>query len=438
MVKPEQIPFTYPKGLIILSLHKKLHMAIIKPFQGWRPSPAQVAEVASRPYDVLNSEEARVEAAGNPLSFLHVCKPEIDLPEDIDHYADAVYAKAVENWKNFQANGTFRQDGTANMYAYRQIMNGHAQVGLVANSSINDYFDDIIKKHEYTRPEKENDRIRHMYELQCHPEPVFLTYPDVAGVDAVMQKIVAGTPVYDFTAEDGIQHTFWLIDQAADVQMLEHLFQTEVPFTYIADGHHRSASSAKVGKRMAEANPNHTGNEEYNFFLSVIFPSSQLMIMDYNRVVKDMHGLSEEALLARIGEKFDIEKRSNTYKPEALHTFGLYLNNNWYKLTAKAGTFNDADPIDVLDVTILSNHLLDPILGIKDQRTDKRIDFVGGIRGLGELEKRVNSGEMALAISLYPVSIQQLINIADSGNVMPPKSTWFEPKLRSGLVVHTF
>ena len=292
MVKPEQIPFTYPKGLIILSLHKKLHMAIIKPFQGWRPSPAQVAEVASRPYDVLNSEEARVEAAGNPLSFLHVCKPEIDLPEDIDHYADAVYAKAVENWKNFQANGTFRQDGTANMYAYRQIMNGHAQVGLVANSSINDYFDDIIKKHEYTRPEKENDRIRHMYELQCHPEPVFLTYPDVAGVDAVMQKIVAGTPVYDFTAEDGIQHTFWLIDQAADVQMLEHLFQTEVPFTYIADGHHRSASSAKVGKRMAEANPNHTGNEEYNFFLSVIFPSSQLMIMDYNRVVKDMHGLS--------------------------------------------------------------------------------------------------------------------------------------------------
>ncbi len=417
---------------------KNFTMAIIKPFRGWRPSPAQVAQVASRPYDVLNSEEARAEAAGNSLSFLHVCKPEIDLPEDVDHYADAVYAKAVENWKRFQADGTFKEDGTANMYAYRQIMNGHAQVGLVANSSIADYFNDIIKKHEYTRPEKENDRIRHMYELQCHPEPVFLTYPDVAEVDNIMQKVVAGTPVYDFTAEDGIQHTFWVIDQVQDVDALCALFAGKVPFTYIADGHHRSASSAKVGMRMAEANPNHTGNEEYNFFLSVIFPSSQLMIMDYNRVVVDTNGLPEADLLARIAEKFDIEKRNSTYKPEALHHFGLYINHQWYKLTAKPGTYNDNDPIDVLDVTILSNHILDPILGIKDQRTDKRIDFVGGIRGLGELEKRVNSGEMALAISLYPVSIQQLINIADSGNVMPPKSTWFEPKLRSGLVVHTF
>ena len=413
-------------------------MAIIKPFMGWRPAPENAAKVASRPYDVLNSEEARAEAAGNDLSFLHVCKPEIDLPEDIDHYADAVYAKAVENWKRFQADGTFRQDGTANMYAYRQIMNGHAQVGLVANSSIEDYFNDIIKKHEFTRPEKENDRIRHMYELQCHPEPVFLTYPDVAEVDAVMNKVVAGQPVYDFTAEDGIQHTFWVIDDAEHISALMSLFNNRVPFTYIADGHHRSASSAKVGKRMAEANPAHTGDEEYNFFLSVIFPSSQLMIMDYNRVVKDLNGLSAETFLQKVGEKFEIEKRSATYKPESLHAFGLYIDNQWYKLTAKQGTYNDNDPIDVLDVTILSNHLLDPILGIKDQRTDKRIDFVGGIRGLGELEKRVNSGEMAVAIALYPVSIQQLINIADSGNVMPPKSTWFEPKLRSGLVVHTF
>lgn len=413
-------------------------MAIIKPFMGWRPAPENAAKVASRPYDVLNSEEAREEAAGNDLSFLHVCKPEIDLPEDIDHYADAVYAKAVENWKRFQENGTFRQDGTANMYAYRQIMNGHAQVGLVANSSIEDYFNDIIKKHEFTRPEKENDRIRHMYELQCHPEPVFLTYPDVAEVDVVMNKVVAGQPVYDFTAEDGIQHTFWVIDDAEHISSLMSLFNSRVPFTYIADGHHRSASSAKVGKRMAEANPGHTDNEEYNFFLSVIFPSSQLMIMDYNRVVKDLNGLNTEAFLQQVGEKFTIEKQSATYKPEALHTFGLYIDNQWYKLTAKQGTYNDSDPIDVLDVTILSNHLLDPILGIKDQRTDKRIDFVGGIRGLGELEKRVNSGEMAVAIALYPVSIQQLINIADSGNVMPPKSTWFEPKLRSGLVVHTF
>jgi len=413
-------------------------MAIIKPFRGWRPAPEHAALVASRPYDVLNSEEARAEAAGNPMSFLHVCKPEIDLPEDVDHYADAVYAKAVENWKAFMTNGTFHQDPTANMYAYRQIMNGHAQVGLVANSSIEDYFNDIIKKHEFTRPEKENDRIRHMYELQCHPEPVFLTYPDVAEVDAIMQKIVAGTPVYDFTAEDAIQHTFWVIDQPGDIEALSNLFAGNVPFTYIADGHHRSASSAKVGKRMAEANPNHTGNEEYNFFLSVIFPSSQLMIMDYNRVVVDTNGLSEEDLLARIGEKFVVEAKNATYKPEGLHQFGLYINKHWYKLTAKPGTYNDNDPIAVLDVTILSEHLLDPILGIKDQRTDKRIDFVGGIRGLGELEKRVDSGEMALAISLYPVSIQQLINIADSGNVMPPKSTWFEPKLRSGLVVHNF
>lgn len=413
-------------------------MAIIQPFQGWRPQAAQAAQVASRPYDVLNSEEAREEAAGNDLSFLHVCKPEIDLPEDIDHYADAVYAKAVENWKRFQADGTFAQDGTRNMYAYRQIMNGHAQVGLVANSSIEDYFNDIIKKHEFTRPEKENDRIRHMYDLQCHPEPVFLTYPDVAEIDAIMQQVVAGTPVYDFTADDGIQHTFWVIDNQQHVSALSSLFATKVPFTYIADGHHRSASSAKVGRRMADANPNHTGNEEYNFFLSVIFPSSQLMIMDYNRVVKDLNGLTEDQLLARISEKFDVEKKDATYKPESLHQFGLYINNNWYKLTAKPGTYNDNDPIDVLDVTIMSNHILDPLLGIKDQRTDKRIDFVGGIRGLGELEKRVNSGEMAVAIALYPVSIQQLINIADSGNVMPPKSTWFEPKLRSGLVVHTF
>ena len=414
-------------------------MAIIRAFNGWRPKPEQAAKVASRPYDVLNSEEAREEAAGNDISFLHVCKPEIDLPADVDHYADAVYAKAVENWKRFQSNGTFLQDATPNMYAYRQIMNGHAQVGLVANSSIKDYFDGIIKKHEYTRPEKENDRIRHMAELQCHPEPVFLTYPDVADIDTIINKVVStSNPVYDFTAEDGIQHTFWLIDKTQDVQSLTQLFADKVPFTYIADGHHRSASSAKVGQAIADKNPNHTGNEEYNFFLSVIFPASQLMIMDYNRVVTDLNGHTAEGILQAVGENFEVEKRDSIYKPESLHTFGLYLNKTWYKLTAKPGTYNDNDPIDVLDVTIMSNHILDPILGIKDQRTDKRIDFVGGIRGLGELEKRVNSGEMQLAISLYPVSIQQLINIADSGNVMPPKSTWFEPKLRSGLVVHTF
>jgi len=414
-------------------------MAIIRSFNGWRPKPEQAAQVASRPYDVLNSEEARAEAAGNDISFLHVCKPEIDLPENTDHYADEVYAKAVENWKKFQSNGTFNQDATPNMYAYRQIMNGHAQVGLVANSAIEDYFNDIIKKHEYTRPEKENDRIRHMAELQCHPEPVFLTYPDVAEIDTIINKIVTSTsPIYDFTADDGIQHTFWIIDNINDVEGLTNLFNSKVPFTYIADGHHRSASSAKVGKSIGQNNPNHTGNEEYNFFLSVIFPASQLMIMDYNRLVTDLNGYTVAEVLQAITEKFDLEKRDSIYKPESLHTFGLYVDSTWYKLTAKPNTYNDNDPIDVLDVTIMSNHILDPILGIKDQRTDKRIDFVGGIRGLGELEKRVNSGEMKLAISLYPVSIQQLINIADSGNVMPPKSTWFEPKLRSGLVVHTF
>lgn len=414
-------------------------MAVIKPFNGWRPKPELATKVASRPYDVLNSEEAREEAMGNEYSFLHVCKPEIDLPESVDHYDDAVYAKAVENWKKFQENGTFDQDTKSSMYVYRQIMNGHEQTGLVANSSIEDYFNDIIKKHEFTRPEKENDRIRHMFELQCHPEPVFLTYPDVAEIDAIINKVVATKPVYDFTADDGIQHTFWVIGDKKKINSLEKLFSTKVPFTYIADGHHRSASSAKVGKRMAENNPSHTGEEEYNFFLSVIFPASQLMIMDYNRLITDLNNLKPEEFFRLIDEKFIIQHIGKTaYKPQHLHEFGLYFEGEWYRLVARQGTYNDNDPIDVLDVTIMSNHLLDPILGIKDQRTDKRIDFVGGIRGLGELEKRVNSGEMKLAISLFPVSIQQLINIADSGNVMPPKSTWFEPKLRSGLVVHTF
>ncbi len=414
-------------------------MSIIKPFNGWRPNAKLVSKVASRPYDVLNSEEAKIEAEGNEYSFLHVCKPEIDLPADTDHYAAEVYAKAVENWKRFQADGIFTQDKKPSMYAYRQIMNGHAQVGLVANSSIEDYFNDVIKKHEFTRPEKENDRIRHMYDLQCHPEPVFLTYPDVAEIDAIMLEVVNTKPKYDFVADDGIQHTFWVISAASKIASLENLFSTQVPFTYIADGHHRSASSAKVGKRMGEENPNHTGTEEYNFFLSVIFPASQLMIMDYNRVIKDLNGHAPEEFFSLIDNKFIIQHIGKTaYKPQHLHEFGLYFDHEWYRLVARQGTFNDNDPIDVLDVTIMSNHLLDPILGIKDQRTDNRIDFVGGIRGLGELEKRVDSGEMKVAISLFPVSIQQLINIADSGNVMPPKSTWFEPKLRSGLVVHTF
>ncbi|MBK8680855.1 MAG: DUF1015 family protein [Chitinophagales bacterium] len=414
-------------------------MATIKPFKGYRPKPEFATQVASRPYDVLSSEEAKEEAKGNDKTFLHVCKPEIDLDSSIDHYDDKVYAKAVENWNRLKSDGTFLQDKNPCMYAYRQIMNGHAQIGLVANSSIEDYFNDVIKKHEYTRPEKENDRIRHMYELQCQPEPVFLTYPDVAELDEMMNGVVSKNPVYDFNAEDGIQHTFWVIDNAETIEKIATIFQEQIPFTYIADGHHRSAGSAKVGKRMASENPNHTGNEEYNFFLSVIFPASQLMIMDYNRVVKDLNNHSPEQLLNLVKENFDVTLiGKEIYKPAKLHEFSMYLGGHWYKLSAKSNTYNDNDPIDVLDVTILSNHFLDPLLGIKDQRTDTRIDFVGGIRGLGELQKRVDSGEMQIAIALYPVSIQQLINIADSGNVMPPKSTWFEPKLRSGLVVHSF
>lgn len=414
-------------------------MSIIRPFKGFRPTKKLAENVASRPYDVLNSDEAREEAKDNSVSFLHVCKPEIDLDPSIDHYDDKVYAKAVENWRRMQSDGTFVQDSTPCLYAYRQVMNGHSQVGLVANSSIEDYFNDVIKKHEYTRPEKENDRIRHMYELQCHPEPVFLTYPDVPELDSIMQSVVSEKPAYDFTADDEIQHTFWVIQNTATINQIVKIFEQKIPFTYIADGHHRSAGSAKVGKRMAQENPNHTGNEEYNFFLSVIFPASQLMIMDYNRLVVDLNNHTTSDLLDAINKKFTVEfKGAEIYKPVQLHEFSMYLDGAWYKLTANPGIYNDNDPIDVLDVTILSNHILDPLLGIKDQRTDKRVDFVGGIRGLGELKKRVDSGEMKIALALYPVSIQQLINIADSGNVMPPKSTWFEPKLRSGLVVHTF
>ncbi|HAE14856.1 MAG: DUF1015 domain-containing protein [Chitinophagales bacterium] len=414
-------------------------MSVIKPFKGLRPRPELAKEVASRPYDVLNSEEAREEAAGNQYSFLHVCKPEIDLPEETDHYSQEVYDKGKENLAQMIREGILIQDETPCLYAYRQIMNGHAQVGLVANSGIDDYFNDIIKKHEFTRPEKENDRIRHMATLSCHPEPVFLTYPDVDEITPIMEAVVARKAVYDFTSEDGIQHTFWVIDDASEINVITEIFREKVPFTYIADGHHRSASSAKVGQQLREANPGHTGEEEFNFFLSVLFPSSQLMIMDYNRLVKDLNGHTPMDFFRMIAERFDIKHTgTEPYKPEVLHTFGLYYDGHWYQLTAKPGTYDDMDPIKCLDVTVLSDHLLDPVLGIKDQRTDKRIDFVGGIRGLHELEKRVDSGEMKLAISLFPVSIDQLIHIADSGNVMPPKSTWFEPKLRSGLIVHAF
>ncbi len=414
-------------------------MAIIKAFKGYRPKVGLEKLIAAKPYDVLNSEEARVEKGNNLYSFYRINKPEVDLDPAINLYDEKVYATAKENLNTFISEGWLQQDAVNCLYIYKQRMAAHEQYGLVVCASIEDYFNDIIKKHEFTRPDKENDRIKHMDTLSAHVGPVFTCYQDVAEIDAIIAQEIKKTPVYDFVADDEVQHTIWVIDNQEYVQALEHLFKEKVPYTYIADGHHRAASSAKVGQRRKEANPNHTGSEEYNYFLSVLFPASQLSIIDYNRVVKDLNGLSFDEFLAKASEKFDIEKvGSSICKPSSLHEFSFYYQENWYKMIAKSGTYNDDDPIGVLDITILSENLLSPVLGVHDQRTDKRIDFVGGIRGLGELVKRVDSGEMKIAFALYPVTIQQLIDIADSGNVMPPKTTWFEPKLRSGLIVHTF
>ena len=415
-------------------------MASIKAFKGFRPPQELAEKVASRPYDVLNSAEARVEAQGNAHSFLHINKPEIDVPENVDLYDESVYQKGRENLDRFINEGYLVQDDSTCMYIYRQEMWGKKQTGLVACSSIDDYFNDIIKKHEFTRPVKENDRIKHMETLSAHVGPVFLTYPAVDEIDALVNDFVANNdPVYDFDAGDGVQHTLWVVNNAALTDRLSGLFEEKVPFTYIADGHHRAASSAKVGKKLRDANPNHNGSEHYNHFLSVLFPANQLTIIDYNRVLTDLNGHSKEELLEKLSEHFDIEEKgAGEYKPQQLHEFSMYLDGNWYKMTAHSNTYDDNDPIGVLDVTILSEKVFGPIFGIEDLRRDKRIEFVGGIRGLGELSKRVNSGEMAIAFALYPVTIEQLINIADSGNVMPPKSTWFEPKLRSGLVIHQF
>ncbi len=414
-------------------------MAIVKPFKGFRPQKGLEKKIAAKPYDVLNSEEARAEKGDNEYSFYRINKPEVDLDPSINLYDEKVYTKAKDNLDLFIKNGWLEQDATENYYIYKQRMGTHEQYGLVVCAGIEDYFNDIIKKHEFTRPDKENDRIKHMDTLSAHVGPVFTCYNDVAEINEIVNNAIKNAPVYDFTADDGVGHTLWVVDDASTVANITQLFKEKVPYTYIADGHHRAASSAKVGQRRKEANPNHTGNEEYNYFLSVLFPASQLSIIDYNRVVKDLNGLSFDEFMTKASEKFDIEKVGSTiYKPSKLHEFSFYYDATWYKMIAKPGTYNDADPIGVLDITVLSDNLLSPILGVHDQRTDKRIDFVGGIRGLGELEKRVNSGEMKIAFAIYPVTIQQLINIADSGNVMPPKTTWFEPKLRSGLVVHTF
>jgi uncharacterized protein (DUF1015 family) len=413
-------------------------MSIIKGFKGYRPASGKEKDVASVPYDVVNSAEAREMAAGNPDSFLRIVKAEIDLPEDIDVHSQQVYDKARENFVNFVESGVLVQDDHDCLYLYKQKMGEWEQVGLVAASSIEDYWNDIIKKHEFTRPVKEKDRIDHMYTTKIHSGPVFLTYPEVADIDAIVDQVVSNqTPDYDFEAVDGVAHTLWVVRDQNVIDTLVNLFATQVPATYIADGHHRAASSGKVGRQMAEENPDHNGSEEYNFFLSVLFPANQLHIIDYNRVFKDLNGKTPEELVEGLKEDFDITHADGQVKPASIHEMGLYVAGQWYNMVAKPHTYTD-DPIGVLDVSVITEYILDKQFGITDQRTDDRVDFVGGIRGLGELEKRVDSGDVAAAVSLYPVTIQQLIDIADSGNVMPPKSTWFEPKLRSGVVVHGF
>ncbi len=412
-------------------------MAILKPFKGLRPPQNIASQLASRPYDVLNSNEARVEADGNPYSLLHIIKPEIDLPIDIDEHAPEVYNQAKINLDKFRNNNWLVQDDEEYLYIYAQTMNGKTQYGLVGCAGVEDYLNGIIKKHELTRADKEEDRMKHVRITNANMEPVFFTYPAVKEIDDIINRIVSTeSPEYDFTSIDGFGHHFWVIRDRQTIKNLTDLFE-KVPYTYVADGHHRTAAAALVGNEKKNLNPNHIGNEEYNYFLAVHFPSNQLTIIDYNRVVKDLNNLSTDDFFKKLEKVFIIEdKGTEIYKPDQLHNFSMYINNKWYSLTARKGTYNDADPIGVLDVTILSQLVLDQVLDIKDLRTSKRIDFVGGIRGLGELKTRVDSGEMAVAFALYPVSLEQLINIADTGNIMPPKTTWFEPKLRSGLVVH--
>jgi uncharacterized protein (DUF1015 family) len=413
-------------------------MAILKAFKGLRPPVGIVEKLASRPYDVLNSEEARAEAENNPYSLLHVTKAEIDLPVGIDVHGEEVYNKVVENFKKFIENGWLVQDEEAKLYIYAQTMNGRTQYGIVGCTSIEDYFNNNIKKHELTRKDKEEDRMIHVRITNANVEPVFFSYPAHTEIDRIVANIVQNqAPVYDFVADEGFGHHFWTIDDQNTVSRITDIFEKEIPSLYVADGHHRTAAAALVGQEKHRNNPNHTGLEEYNYFMSVVFPDNQLKIIDYNRVVKDLNGLTVDLFIAELQKVFEItEEGTEIYTSTGLHNFSMYLSGKWYSLTAKPGTYDDNDPIGVLDVTILSNLVLDKVLDIKDLRTSNRVDFVGGIRGLSELKKRVDSGEMAAAFALYPVSMKQLIDIADTGNIMPPKTTWFEPKLRSGLVVH--
>jgi uncharacterized protein (DUF1015 family) len=412
-------------------------MAVLKAFKGLRPPKYLVKKIASRPYDVLNSEEARLEASGNEYSLLHIIKPEIDLDPDVDVHDTTVYEKARDNFLKFQSNGWLEQDKDEYLYIYGQTMWGKTQYGLVGCASVDDYLNNVIKKHELTRPDKEEDRMKHVRINNANLEPVFFTYPAVQEIDDIIKEFVlSNVPEYDFVADDGIGHHFWVIRSKEVIANLIKLFG-KIPSTYVADGHHRTAAAALVGKEKRDKNPRHSGQEEYNFFLAVHFPDNQLTIIDYNRVVKDLNRHSTEEFLTRLSIGFVIEEKGvSIYKPDRLHNFGMYLEGKWYSLTAKEGTYNDHDPIGVLDVTILTHQVLEPVLGIDDLRRSQRIDFVGGIRGPEELKKRVDSGEMKVAFALYPVSMKQLIDIADSGNIMPPKTTWFEPKLRSGLVVH--
>jgi len=413
-------------------------MAVFKPFRGLRPPRALAKDLACLPYDVMNTEEARKMANGKECSLLHITRSEIDLSADIDTHSEQVYNKSVENFGKWQTNGWLIKDETPHFYIYAQTMKGRTQYGIAGCASVDDYLNGIIKKHELTRLDKEQDRMVHVRVNNANIEPVFFTYPAVKEIDEIVNKIVnSEKPEYDFVAEDGFGHHFWVINKTETIKLIEKLFTEKVPYTYVADGHHRTAAAALVGKEKRENNPSHNGTEEYNFFLAVHFPADQLQIIDYNRTVKDLNGLTTKQLLERLESGFVIEEKgSKNYRPKKLHNFSMYIDGKWFSLTAKAGTYDDNDPIGVLDVTILTTQILSPILDIQDLRRSKRIDFIGGIRGLRELRKRVDSGEMKVAFALYPVSMNQLITIADSGNIMPPKSTWFEPKLRSGLVIH--
>lgn len=411
-------------------------MAKVKPFKGVRPPRELVEQVASRPYDVLNSEEARAEAAGNPMSLYHIIKPEIDFEPGMDEHDARVYDKAVENFRMFQDKGWLRQDDNENYYIYAQTMDGRTQYGFVVAAWVPDYMEGRIKKHELTRRDKEEDRMKHVRCNNANVEPVFFAFPDNEALEQIIRDVTAGEPEYDFTAPDGFGHTLWVISDPGMIEKVTEEFG-KIPNMYIADGHHRSAAAALVGAEKAKNNPNHTGDEEYNYFMAVAFPASHLRVIDYNRVVRDLNGMTPAEFLKRLEENFIVEEKgTDTYHPTGLHNFAFYLDGKWYSLTAKPGTYNDDDPIGVLDVTVSSDLILRDLLGITDLRSDKRIDFVGGIRGLEELKRRVDSGEMAMALALYPVTMKQIMDIADTGNIMPPKTTWFEPKLRSGLIIH--